>query len=71
MIVMHNTKEKTTGQRAKGALELSVSAWAVIIFLILVTFFLFLIFASLGAESGPATNSIAYWFFDNVMSQLV
>lgn len=58
-------------QYPKGALELSVSSWAIIILLILVMAFLFLIFASLGAESGPATNSIAYWFFDNVMSQLV
>ena len=40
------------------------------VMLLIVTFVVFLIFASIGAEAGPSSNSMFYSFFDAIMRSL-
>ncbi|HIG96910.1 MAG TPA: hypothetical protein HA230_01015 [Candidatus Aenigmarchaeota archaeon] len=60
------TYVKNAPKMRKGIAE-ATNLLILIVMVLLVAFILFLIFASIGAEAGPASNSIAYNAFDAIL----
>ena len=58
------------GAIRKKGIVLTTTLLATVVLVIIVVFVLFLIFASLGAEAGPSSNSLFYNFFDAILRSL-
>ncbi len=72
LVFLYRKKAKTThvkdnAPKARKGIAEATNLLILVVMVLLVAFILFLVFASLGAEAGPASNSIAYNAFDAIL----